>query len=296
MSDKMSNDISKSSPQNPILHAALPFVIGGSSGMVATVCIQPIDMLKVRLQLFGEGVHGGVRPTPFTVAKDVVAQGGVLSLYNGLSAGLLRQVVYGTARLGFFFTFEDVLRRRAERTNTNYGFKERALAGLSAGGLGALIGNPTEVALIRMQSDGLRPRMERANYRSVFDALSRIVKNEGVSTLWRGGKPTVVRAMSTNFGQLAFFSEAKYQLQAHSTISDHNQTLAASAIAGFFAAFFSLPFDFIKTRLQKQTRLPNGAMLYSGMLDCFLKVAKAEGVLRFYRGFTTYFFRIAPHS
>ena len=282
--------------QHPLTRAALPFIIGGSSGMVATTCIQPIDMVKVRLQLFGEGAKGGPRPTPFSVTRDIIARGRVLDLYQGLSAGLLPQVVYGTARLGFFFIFEDALKSRAEKNGTKYGFKQRALAGLGAGGLGAMIGNPTEVALIRMQSDGLRPKGQRANYRSAFDALARITKNEGIFALWNGAYPTVIRAMSTNFGQLAFFSEAKHQLQNRTNLSVQTRTMAASAIAGFFAAFFSLPFDFMKTRLQKQTRAPDGSLPYKGMFDCFVKVARNEGLLRFYRGFGMYFLKMAPHS
>ncbi len=74
------------------------------------------------------------------------------------------------------------------------------------------------------------------------------------------------------------------------------QTLSASAIAGFFASFFSLPFDFVKTRLQKQHKGPDGKLPYSGMADCFAKVTRQEGILRFYRGFGTYYVRIAPHA
>ena len=282
--------------RHPITRAALPFLIGGSSGIVATTCIQPIDMVKVRIQLLGEGTHGGPRPNPFTVARSIVAQGNILSLWQGLSAGYLRQVVYGTSRLGFFFTFENLLKERASQKGTNYGFSQRALAGLAAGGLGAAIGNPAEVCLIRMQSDGLKPISQRANYRSVFDALARITRSEGVRGLWAGSYPTIIRAMSTNFGQLAFFSEAKHQLQLRTGLSTQNRTIAASAIAGFFAAFFSLPFDFVKTRLQRQTKGKDGKMPYKGMMDVFVKVAKKEGLLRFYRGFGTYFMRIAPHS
>ncbi len=40
---------------NPIWKAAKPFVNGGLSGMIATCCIQPIDMVKVRLQLGAQG-------------------------------------------------------------------------------------------------------------------------------------------------------------------------------------------------------------------------------------------------
>lgn len=264
--------------------------------MTATTAIQPIDMIKVRLQLAGEGVKTGPRPSPIDITREIIASGKFRDLYTGLSAGLLRQAVYTTARLGFFDTFMDAFKARAAQQGKAIGFSERAAAGLTAGGLAAMIGNPADLALIRMQSDGLKPIEKRANYRSVIDALSRIAKAEGVGALWSGATPTVVRAMALNFGQLAFFSEAKTQLKKRTQLSGQTQTLTASAVAGFFASFFSLPFDFVKTRLQKQSRGADGKLPYTSMVDCFRKVAKDEGLLRFYRGFGTYYVRIAPHA
>ncbi|KAI4284658.1 MAG: hypothetical protein L6R35_004848 [Caloplaca aegaea] len=281
---------------HPYARAALPFVNGGLAGMTATSVIQPIDMIKVRLQLAGEGAKTGPRPTALQVTRGIVAQGKVADLYTGLSAGLLRQAVYTTARLGIFDTCMDLLKVRAESKGTQIGFAERAAAGLTAGGLAAMVGNPADLALIRMQSDGLKPLAQRANYSSVVDALTRIAKAEGITALWAGAYPTVVRAMALNFGQLAFFSEAKTQLKSRTQLSSQTQTLTASAFAGFFASFFSLPFDFVKTRLQKQQKGPDGSLPYKGMADCFRKVAKDEGLLRFYRGFGTYYVRIAPHA
>jgi solute carrier family 25 oxoglutarate transporter 11 len=270
----------------PLMKTLLPFINGGAAGMAATTVIQPIDMIKVRLQLAGEGVKTGPKPTPITVTKDLIAAGKVMDLYTGLSAGLLRQAVYTTARLGLFESFMKTLTTRAESQGRKIGFQERATAGLSAGGIAAMLGNPADLALIRMQSDGLKPKDQRANYRGVGDALMRIAKNEGVAALWSGAYPTVVRAMALNFGQLAFFSEAKSQLK-ETSLGPRAQTLTASAIAGFFASFFSLPFDFVKTRLQKQSRGPDGKLPYKGMVDCFSKVIKDEGPLRFYRGFVS---------
>ncbi|KAK3902527.1 mitochondrial carrier domain-containing protein [Staphylotrichum tortipilum] len=280
----------------PFMRAALPFINGGLSGMVATTVIQPVDMIKVRIQLAGEGKAGGPKATPLSVTREILASGKALDLYTGLSAGLLRQAVYTTARLGFFDTFMNTLTARAKAKGESIGFAERATAGLSAGGLAAMIGNPADLALIRMQSDGLKPVAERKNYKSVIDALGSIARSEGVGALWAGAAPTVVRAMALNFGQLAFFSEAKAQLKAQTSWSSNTQTLSASAIAGFFASFFSLPFDFVKTRLQKQSKGPDGKLPYSGMADCFTKVTRQEGLLRFYRGFGTYYVRIAPHA
>ncbi|EFZ02718.2 mitochondrial carrier protein [Metarhizium robertsii] len=280
----------------PWMRTALPFINGGLSGMVATTVIQPVDMIKVRIQLAGEGTSGGPKPSPITVARQIVASGRVLDLYTGLSAGLLRQAVYTTARLGFFDTFMGSLTTRAKSQGRDVGFGDRATAGLAAGGVAAMFGNPADLALIRMQSDGLKPLAERKNYKSVIDALSSIARSEGVGALWAGAAPTVVRAMALNFGQLAFFSEAKARLKKNTDLSVRAQTLSASAIAGFFASFFSLPFDFVKTRLQKQQKGPDGKLPYKGMADCFTKVARQEGLLRFYRGFGTYYVRIAPHA
>jgi len=263
--------------------------------MVATTVIQPIDMIKVRLQLAGEGARTGPKPTPLSVTREILATGKAMDLYTGLSAGLLRQAVYTTARIGLFDTFMNSLKVSTEAKGNTVGFKERAAAGLAAGGLAAMMSNPADLALIRMQSDGLKPAAARKNYKSVIDALTSIAKSEGVGALWAGAAPTVVRAMALNFGQLAFFSEAKQRLK-DTSLSPKTQTLTASAVAGFFASFFSLPFDFVKTRLQKQTKAADGTLPYKGMADCFAKVAREEGPLRFYRGFSTYYVRIAPHA
>ncbi|MCJ1428765.1 putative mitochondrial 2-oxoglutarate/malate carrier protein [Sticta canariensis] len=282
--------------RHPYTRALLPFINGGLAGMTATTVIQPIDMVKVRLQLAGEGAKTGPRPSPIQITRDIISSGKFLDLYTGLSAGLLRQAVYTTARLGFFDTFMDRFKRSAASKSKSIGFTERAASGLTAGGLAAMVGNPADLALIRMQSDGLKPLAQRANYTSVIDALTRITKSEGVGALWAGAFPTVVRAMALNFGQLAFFSEAKTQLKARTQMPAQAQTLTASAIAGFFASFFSLPFDFVKTRLQKQQKGADGKLPYSSMADCFRKVTRDEGLLRFYRGFGTYYVRIAPHA
>ena len=52
------------------LDAAQPFFIGGISGMFATCIIQPVDMIKVSIQLKSEEVHNAkAKISPFSVAK-----------------------------------------------------------------------------------------------------------------------------------------------------------------------------------------------------------------------------------
>lgn len=83
--------------------------------------------------------------------------------------------------------------------------------GLAAvsGVTGAAIGTPAEVALIRMTSDAQLPLSERRGYSSVFNALARIAKEEGIATWWRGCIATMGRAAVVNMAQLASYSQAK---------------------------------------------------------------------------------------
>ena len=83
-------------------------------------------------------------------------------------------------------------------------FGQKSLCSLTAGFIGSIVGNPADLALIRMQNDTALKPEERRNYKNVVDAFSRIVKEEGVLALWRGCTPTVIRAMSLNLGKFFF--------------------------------------------------------------------------------------------
>lgn len=84
---------------------------------------------------------------------------------------------------------------------------QKALCGLTAGAIGASVGSPADLALIRMQADATLPLAQRRNYTNAFHALYRIVSDEGVLALWKGAGPTVVRAMALNMGMLASYDQ-----------------------------------------------------------------------------------------
>ena len=67
--------------------------------------------------------------------------------------------------------------------------------------------------------------------------------------------------------------------------------LGGATIAGFCAAACSLPFDFVKTRIQKMEKLPDGSYPYKSPVDCAVKTFRDEGFLKFYTGFPTYCLR-----
>jgi solute carrier family 25 (mitochondrial oxoglutarate transporter), member 11 len=262
------------------------------AGMMATCCVQPIDIIKVRLQVRGE--LGNANLSPFDVAREILAEGGMRRFYRGLDSALVRQMTYTTTRFGVYLNVSQHMQKSLPEGKKNLSFGQKCLASLVAGATGAFVGNPADLALIRMQSDNTLPPNERRNYKNVGDAFTRIVREEGVLELWKGVGPTMVRAMALNLGMLGPYDQAK-EVLAKLMGEGMTTNLAASACAGFLAAFMSLPFDNVKTKLQRMKKGPDGVNPYKGMIDCALKTIAKEGPLGFYTGFPTYYFRIAPH-
>ncbi|CAI2374792.1 unnamed protein product [Moneuplotes crassus] len=269
------------------------FAIGGICGMTATCIIQPLDIVKVRLQVRGETGVGNF--SPFSVAKEIRAQAGIKGFYKGLDSALVRQATYTTARFGIYLNVTQSMKKNLPEGQENISFGQRCLASLVAGGLGSWFGNPADLALIRLQTDATLPKEQRRNYKNVGDAFKRIVSEEGVGALWKGVGPTMVRAMSLNLGMLGPYDQAKDML-TKITGPSKVANLGASAVAGFLACFLSLPFDNLKTKLQRMKANPDGTLPYKGMMDCAMKTLSKEGPLGFYTGFPTYYFRIAPHA
>lgn len=276
----------------------MPFVCSGTAACFASFCIHPIDLAKVRLQLFAVAHPGAERPSFVGILSEMVAKEGFASVYNGLSASLMRQAIYGTARMGLHRTISDHLVER--NGGAPIGFGEKALAGLTGGAIAVLIGTPFDVALVRMQADSMKPEAQRRNYANVFDACARIYSSEGPGGLYKGLVPNIGRGMAMNVGMMACSDQAK-ELMLKVTKDDPKNPglvtrLGAAATGGFFAAWLSLPFDMMKSRLQDMKPGANGKMPYTGLTDCAGKILRQEGVLAFWTGFAAYYSRCAPHA
>lgn len=269
------------------------FAIGGLSGMAATLFVQPMDLIKNRMQLSGEGGKAKEHRNTLHAIRSIMMKEGISGMYSGLSAGLLRQATYTTTRLGIYTWLFDTM---SGPDGKPPGFATKAALGMAAGVVGAFVGTPAEVALIRMTADGRLPEADRRNYKHVGDALVRMVREEGLVTLWRGAVPTMARAMVVNAAQLASYSQAKQSLMSTGYFSE-NVILHfwASMISGLVTTAASMPVDIAKTRLQNM-RFIDGKPEYKGAVDVLGRVVRNEGILALWKGFTPYYARIGPHT
>uniref|UniRef100_A0A8C4S1M2 Mitochondrial 2-oxoglutarate/malate carrier protein n=1 Tax=Erpetoichthys calabaricus TaxID=27687 RepID=A0A8C4S1M2_ERPCA len=248
-----------------------PFVI---CRMAATVFVQPLDLVKNRMQLSGEGVKTREYKTSFHAVASILRKEGIRGIYTGLSAGLLRQATYTTTRLGIYtILFEKMTSADGKPPS----FIMKALIGMTAGATGAFVGTPAEVALIRMTSDGRLPPEQRRGYSNVFNALFRITREEVKLFHSRGCVPTMARAVVVNAAQLASYSQSK-------------QFLLDTSKCTFLFCLTSK-----SIRIQNM-RTIDGKPEYRNGLDVLIKVVRKEGFFSLWKGFTPYYARLGPHT
>ena len=82
--------------------ATLSFVTSGIGGMAGWAVVHPFNTIAVRSNL------ASTMGKTFSL-KTMLAEHGWMSLYDGLAAGLTRQVSYASARFGLFEIFRDKL-------------------------------------------------------------------------------------------------------------------------------------------------------------------------------------------
>ena len=134
------------------------------------------------MQLYGQLNPGKPVPSFPTILKNMVAADGISSIYKGVDAAIGRQLVYGTARIGLHRKISDKL---VEMNNGQpISFVQKALSGMLSGSIAVCIGTPFDIALVRLQADGMAKPEDRRNYKNVFDVS--LVFWFLVSRRWKG--------------------------------------------------------------------------------------------------------------
>lgn len=265
-------------------------VISGTSGVLALNFIYPLETIKTIIQMQSEAGQS----TSFSkILKQRIQNKNFLSLYKGLPAAWCRQFFFASLRIGLYYSYSESL--RARRKKANLSAIESVVGSLGAGAIGISAVMPFDVIFVRFQAENALPPEQRRGYTSLGNAMTRIVKEEGIRTLWRGIIPAIGRAMSLNLGMLVPFDMCKKWFTPYFGMTKTN-ILLSSAIAGIGASFCSLPFDNAKVKMQSMKAAADGKMKYSGLFDCMIKTVRHEGLLRLWVGFLPFYAVIGPHS
>ncbi|XP_010253792.1 PREDICTED: mitochondrial succinate-fumarate transporter 1-like [Nelumbo nucifera] len=265
-------------------------VSGSIGGIVEACCLQPIDVIKTRLQLDRSGTYKGIFHCGSTVSRTE----GVRALWKGLTPFATHLTLKYALRMGSNAVLQTAFKDSETGKLSNQG---RMIAGFGAGVLEALvIVTPFEVVKIRLQQQkGLSPELLR--YKGPVHCARMIVREEGLLGLWAGAAPTVMRN-GTN--QAAMFTAKNAfdvilwkKHEEDGKVLQPWQSMISGFLAGIAGPVCTGPFDVVKTRLMAQSR-SGGDLKYKGMFHAIRTIFAEEGLHALWKGLLPRLMRIPP--
>ncbi|KAH9486248.1 Calcium-binding mitochondrial carrier protein [Psilocybe cubensis] len=201
------NDLVRSramDPETGRIAVGWELVAGGLAGGSQVVFTNPLEIVKIRLQVQGEAakVEGAVPKG----AIHIIRQLGILGLYKGSTACLLRDIPFSA----IYFTAYSHLKKDVFQEGYNdkrLSFLETLAAAGIAGMPAAYLTTPADVVKTRLQVEA---RKGQTNYSGLRDAFVKIYREEGFRALFKGGPARVIRS-SPQFG---------FTLLAYETLKD----------------------------------------------------------------------------
>mmetsp|Transcript_4827 Transcript_4827/g.13186 ORF Transcript_4827/g.13186 Transcript_4827/m.13186 type:complete len:302 (+) Transcript_4827:96-1001(+) len=164
-------------------------------------------------------------------------------------------------------------------------------AGGTAGAVARTATAPLDRIKLLFQVQSMTNPTGSRQYTGILQAASKIVREEGVTALWKGNSVLIIRIFPYSASQLAANDTYKRMLADPTT---HELTVAkrlmAGACAGMTASALTHPLDTARLRLA----LPNHP--YKGAVDAFTTIVKTEGITALYKGLVPTLVGVAPYA
>ena len=251
-------------------------IAGSIGGMAGWVAGQPLDMVKVRLQI--QPKENPLYKGPIDCLLQTVKAEGFFGLYRGMLVPVL--MAAPACALGFF-TLSLGKRLQLEHPDQEPTLVQYFNAGVFSGLIGAFIYAPAErlKCLLQTQKSSGGP----AKYTGTVDCFTKLMRERGIRAVYRGIGPTLCRESMSGFWYITYEGLLKFLRRDGKTRDEVGPiTVAfAGATAGVVFWGIAFPFDVIKTRMQVASieEYPRGSR------DVIRSVLQNGGIKGLYYGY-----------
>jgi solute carrier family 25 2-oxodicarboxylate transporter 21 len=246
----------------------------------------PLDVVKTRFQLqVGSGVGEEVYTSIADCFKKIVKNEGFSRLYRGILPPILVEAPKRAIKFSANEQYSNLFKKIYGTDKMNQLLSIQA--GISAGCTEAVVIVPFELVKIRLQDKG-----NAGKYKGTFDALTKIVRNEGPFALFNGLEATVWRHATWNGGYFGvIFSVRRTLPKAENKQQQLRNNFIAGTIGGTVGTILNTPYDVVKTRIQNDSGI---VKKYNWTLPAVKTVAQEEGIGALYKGFVPKVLRLGP--
>uniref|UniRef100_A0A7R9V082 ADP/ATP translocase n=1 Tax=Chlamydomonas euryale TaxID=1486919 RepID=A0A7R9V082_9CHLO len=145
--------------------------------------------------------------------------------------------------------------------------------------------------LIQNQDEMIKQGRLSEPYKGIGECFTRVAKEEGVGSLWRGNTANVIRYFPTQALNFAFKDYFKKMFNMKKDKDGYWMwfagNLASGGAAGACSLFFVYSLDYARTRLANDAKSAKkgGERQFNGLVDVYRKTLATDGIGGLYRGF-----------
>ena len=155
------------------IHLGLEIIAGGAAGFSQVMFTNPLEIVKIRLQVQGEAAMKHLEKGPRMGAMDICKELGFAGLYKGASACALRDIPFSAI---YFPLYATLKQKFIEQNNGVQEMKDIMLAGTMAGAPAAWLCTPADVIKTRIQ---VKARLGETTYSGLADCARKVYAEEG---------------------------------------------------------------------------------------------------------------------
>jgi len=258
------------------------FVAGGISGVASRTITSPLDVIKILFQVGTNNTKNGF----LNSFKILYKNEGIAAFWKGNGIACVRLFPYSAIQFSAFNQLKLVLGDDK---------KNAFIAGSTAGTIATVVTYPTDFVKTRLTIDHADKTTGNAKYRGMIDCFRVVLKEEGALAFYKGMSTSIIGVIP--FSGFTFLSY-EFLDRAWGKPKDQItplQNFINGCLAASFAQTFSFPFDTIRKKLQAQNNKA-GSPKYNGMIDCFVKTVKSDGILGLWRGTIANLAKVAPYA
>jgi solute carrier family 25 (mitochondrial 2-oxodicarboxylate transporter), member 21 len=170
----------------PKMNQTLSILTGATAGATEALVVVPFELVKIRLQ---DKAQAAKYNGAIDVVRKVIAQEGILALYQGLESTMWRHILWNAGYFGCIFQVRTLLPTAKDKKGQ---MLNDVISGSIGGTMGTILNTPLDVVKSRIQNSP-RIRGTVPKYNWAFPAVGTVLKEEGFGALYKGFIPKVLR-------------------------------------------------------------------------------------------------------